>query len=129
NTGEICSGDFWPSTFVHKEIVRKGKEISKGLKKGYFGIYMWLDIMNLASQTHQILQIVISNLHFEEKEDFRKFLTVIQHYIDAPPSWTDRSMYKRDITLVVLGLRTMHRLEELRDLSLKDIKWENERTL
>ncbi|CAG8531570.1 12114_t:CDS:2, partial [Racocetra persica] len=37
---------------------------------------MWLDIIGISSQTSQILQTVISNLHFEGKKDFRKSLAV-----------------------------------------------------
>ncbi|CAG8478276.1 12243_t:CDS:2 [Cetraspora pellucida] len=56
-------------------------------------------------------------------------MTALRYYLDMPPIWQDRLMYKRDLALVALGLRTIRRPGELSDLSLRDIRWNNEEIL
>ncbi|CAG8648128.1 6241_t:CDS:2, partial [Gigaspora rosea] len=45
---------------------------------GLLAFIVWLDISGMASQTSQIIQVVVNNLWFEGKEDFRKSLAVTQ---------------------------------------------------
>lgn len=108
---------------------------------GILAFITWLDISGLASQTPQIVQVVVNNLQFEGKEDYRKSLAITQvlraikkeatkdktpdwprdplpgrtlwHYINAPLTWVDSTMHSQDMALVALGLRTMRRPGEL----------------
>ncbi|CAG8725424.1 20903_t:CDS:2, partial [Racocetra persica] len=132
-------------------------DVESPREEGILAFIIWLDMMGLAPQTPRIIQVVVNSLRFEAKENFRKNLAVTQvlraikketskyktpdwpcdplpiealrHYVDVPPSWADDLMYKRDIALVALGLRTMRRLGEIGDLKLKDIKWDNKAIL
>ncbi|CAG8667223.1 875_t:CDS:2, partial [Gigaspora rosea] len=47
-------------------------------EEGVLAFIMWLDIIGLVSQTLQVLQVVINNLRFKGREDFKKSLAVMQ---------------------------------------------------
>lgn len=143
---------------LYEKFCKKfGLDMENPLEEGILAFIMWLDVMGLGSQTPRVLQVVVNNLRFEGKGDFRKSLAVTQvlraikkeasknktpdwprdplpiialrYYVDVPPHRADVSMYKRDIALVALGLRTMRRPGELGSLTLEDIKWDNDGTL
>ncbi|CAG8445795.1 12121_t:CDS:10 [Gigaspora rosea] len=47
---------------------------------------------------------------------------VLRHYMDVLQPLASGSMYRRDVALVALGLRTMRRPSELEELTMKDIR-------
>ncbi|CAG8812995.1 26915_t:CDS:1, partial [Racocetra persica] len=143
---------------LYKKFCKKfGLDIKNPLEEGILAFIMWLDVTGLGPQTSRVLQVVVNNLCFERKGDFRKSLAVTQvlraikkeasknktldwphdplpiialrYYVDVLPHRADVSMYKKDIALVALGLRMMRRLGELGSLTLEDIKWDNDGTL
>lgn len=49
---------------------------------------MWLKVIGLASQTLHVLQIVINNLHFKGKKNFKKLLAVRKAVLkNKAPNW------------------------------------------
>ncbi|CAG8835156.1 33617_t:CDS:1, partial [Racocetra persica] len=149
------SEKYW---YLYEKFCKKfGLDMKNPLEEGILAFIMWLDVTGLELQTPRVLQVVVNNLRFEGKEDFRKSLAITQvlraikkkasknktpdwprdplpiialrYYMDMPPYRANVSMYKRDIALVALGLRTMRRSGELGSLTLEDIKWDNDGTL
>ncbi|CAG8794050.1 21813_t:CDS:10, partial [Gigaspora margarita] len=137
---------YW--TLYEKFCERFELDVDNPRENGILAFIMWLDVIGLTSQILRVLQVVINNLRFEGKKNFRKLLGVAQvlkaikkevsksktpdwprdplpvaalrHYMDVPPSVASGSMHRRDVALVALGLRTMRRLGELGELTMKD---------
>ncbi|CAG8833298.1 25863_t:CDS:2, partial [Gigaspora margarita] len=103
---------------VEKEI--RG-ERGRAIGRWHTGIYHMVGYIGFGIQTPQIVQVVVNNLQFEGKEDYRKSLAITQvlraikkeatkdktpdwprdplpvgtlwHYVDAPPTWVNSTMH------------------------------------
>ncbi|CAG8782072.1 775_t:CDS:1, partial [Racocetra fulgida] len=70
------SEKFWD---LYKKFCKKFcLNMENPLEEGILVFIMWLDITGLGSQTPRVLQVVVNNLCFEGKEDFRKLLAIKQ---------------------------------------------------
>ncbi|CAG8539477.1 8283_t:CDS:10, partial [Cetraspora pellucida] len=120
---EAKSEKYWN---LYKEFCKKfDLDVENPLEEGKEGFKKSLAIA-------QVLRTIRKEFSKDKTPDWPCDLLLIialKHYVDILSPKADALIHKRNVALVALGLRTMQRPGKLGNLTLKDIKWQDNRTL
>ncbi|CAG8564080.1 41013_t:CDS:10 [Gigaspora margarita] len=129
--GHICG---W-AVGVHRTLKKFEMEILGGAHlaakaEKYWTLYekFWKENFRKSLAVAQVLRAIKKEVSKSKTPDWPRDLlpvAALRHYMEVPPSVASGSMHRRDVALVALGLRTMRRPGELGELTMKDIRWDN----